>query len=109
MNFGKLYTDLTHATKPETQEEKHQRLEEEQRVAHLFQVAEGDKYKWQENPITKKYFLGLERQRDELLIRAIDLAAAYHIHNNHQQIVSLLTQVSTINTQLNIHLYGRSN
>lgn len=112
MNIGELYSSATSAPKEESLGQRHSRLEEEQRLAHLFQVDASKKLNWQEDEVTQKYFRGLEQQRNELIERAIDLAANSHIQtpntNNFQQIINLLVSANTINKQLTTHLYART-
>lgn len=55
---------------------------------------------WARNTSTIKFVREQESRKREILTNALNLVRSYSQHNNHHQIINLLTQVNTIEETL---------
>ena len=57
---------------------------------HVAEISKGIKIQWLQEEPTQEFFKSLSRQIESLETQARNLACAYHINNNHQEIIQLL-------------------
>lgn len=54
------------------------------------------KMEWLQSPRTTQIFKQISTQIEELESRARQLAVAYHVHNNHNEIIALLIRANEL-------------
>lgn len=106
MDIGKIYAD---ATAPSLKEENpvadSKKALEEQRVKLSAEESLAQDL-WARNTSTLKFVREQDLRKKEILANALQLVRSYSQHNNHHQIINLLTQVNTIEDTL---AYARPN
>jgi hypothetical protein len=71
-------------------------LKRDELKLHVAEISRTLKVNWLQEELTHEFFKSLSAQVTELETRARELACAYHINNNHQEIIYLLIRAEQL-------------